>query len=80
MLDAVVSGVDDEFAERSEATVAADREKWSVEERMVLAQVILTLRPNNTNDILVDQQINQTIDRQNLYSVISISRRQCEKN
>jgi len=55
MLDAVVSGIDDEFAERSEATVATDREKWSVEERMVLAQVMLTLRPNNTNDISTNQ-------------------------
>jgi len=47
LLDTVVPGVDDQFAERTEPTVAADSEQWSVEERMILTEVVLTLRPVN---------------------------------
>jgi len=46
---AVVSRVDDQLTERAEPTVAADCEQRRVKERMILTEVVFTLRPKQVH-------------------------------
>jgi len=52
MLDAVISSVHNELAERTETAVTTDSKQRSVKERMILTEIIFTLRPKHINHVI----------------------------
>jgi len=61
MFDTVISRIDDQFTERSEATVTTDCEQRSVKEWMILTQIIFTLRPSQHQQHTCCEGINERI-------------------